>query len=561
MYPFYISKYTKNDKTHDSTSWYLYPTSDTTNVNSSVLKLENSTESLNVWLADYPIPDNSTYYVVAFRNMSDGTKIEIKTSSVEKVSTDSLVTTLTTDGVETPIIKVVSNDLDSFGKLELTSSLIRPKGNVLSHTVWVVKDQDNDILKVSFDSPDYSFYIRRTETLTKSTLLKVYCAHVDVDNVISKFAYKEVQVYTIALEVSNAVIDPMLTFSPIFKANSLQPVVRRTRVLDGDGRVVHDTEDSNIPAGTLQYDKTYRVIFTLNVNNVNGIVIKEFDLSTLKRDDLFVIDSNREYVGISSLPSNVIFSGLNITEEALFGVILLPQADGNAIIANVSTGDTFYVTDMGLNNAIDFTKLYTVRVFSPTKLAVIYHSATELRCAVFTHTTSMSNLAKLYEYTLASGLSKTAIVSSSDRVYYIGDNGSKFIASVAIDGTDHTIELLLPTNLNIGDTLYLDVIENKIYIFGDTDALLEFDIGARRLDRRQRNMEAVRSRTYLSTILANRGLLYISTDSDLGYVYDNLNDSFETINTHTSNKRGLIRMLDGSIRIYDDVVTDNKVYK
>ena len=274
---------------------------------------------------------------------------------------------------------------------------------------------------------------------------------------------------------------------------------------------------------------------------------------------------NPEYVyeGFSKLSSNFEFTGPNVTEEALFGYIFRPNVDGTADIISADLPSNRYTTELGLVDSIDFTETYYVRVFSPTKLALCYKGPLGIKVAVFTHTTSMSNLAKLNEFYLPNAVSQSAVVSPDDKVYYIATTGTdKYVASISLDGTNNVKEVTLPKDLNVGHNLFLDIYQYKIYIFGDISALTEFNIGTKTVDKLQKNLEINKGTVkYFSTLLANGDILYTSTDSDTGILYTKDNDTLTNISITGTSKVGVIRLLAGGVRIYTSDDEGNILYK
>lgn len=545
---FTISKYTGVGRTHTSTSWYLFPTGDTTDITTAIWKLEDSTEYKETLIANLPTPTTTAYTLLARRNMSDSTTMDVKPIELTPANTETVRPLELGYGVETPMLSVVDNKLLQGGNLIIKSSAIRPKGNILKEAVWIIEDDDENVLKIIRNVDNTLTIDTSIVNPNEHTNIIVKVAHKDMENVMSRFGFIEVNLPSITLPILNKFsIDPSIKYVPTFGNNIETPKIINTRVHDMEDNIVYESNTGYISPASLGYGKEYILELQIEVASKPYPIINRYPIKTIGKIDIFDVDPFYTYSSV--LPVSYINTATKrFIEEQMYNERL-------DIVS--ATNIKVYRGDLDLGNAsfslskpINLGYLLEVINVNNLSFAISYYDGTNRTVDVFRYKHSLLDAYLFKSFTISSQTVSIAIDNSNERIYYVDANVLK-----SVDINDDTVTTIdtIPTQVNPGtDNIYLTIPDNNnIYIAGHLDAIIRYETLSKRFDILKNIPASNKSNFSFFTYLKNGDPILFDTSSDTADIYDVKNDKFIT-QDFTINTRKVFRKRDGTFIISDD---------
>jgi hypothetical protein len=540
------------DKTHDTTSWYMFEDSDTKDKSKALWSIEDSEVYKEVLDKDISIPEGETYFVVAVRNFDDDTTEETLKMPITQYDVIDIYPVDNVVSLESPVLKVTANALSTGGEISITTNSIRPVDAIFKETT-VVAFVDGVVVS-AFSVEGYSFTLQSSVIPEGGTKLVIKASHSDVYGSMSQFGYAEVNLKVNICSLKNNVIIPTLPYKPLlvtdkdFELNRIELIV--------GAKIVYQGNLLEIPEEFLNYDMSYRLVVHSYIDgepNRDEFNVKTISKYTEFKDDAYVYGTFQES-NFDILENDGNYTHLQNNK------CFVPIDKDKFAIKFYNTNGTYYETTYTLDNEPDFDK--PIEVITISNFEVLFNFTSKDDDMVITRfkvDPTLYRATKVFETTVDSIVSNVTYSHYDDTMYGIKEDGdSYYMATINTAGTVDALEEVIETS-NIGDNLYVTSNDNKICIAGNVDGFIQYTIGSGQYQILKGYDDDVKDRELAIFTTANNGIVLFVKENRRILVYDINNDELTEFENTIEHIDRILKLPNGSFLLKNE--TEQIIFK
>jgi len=544
-----------------STSWYLFETSDTSDLSKALDKyVDDSTQKVSV-IFGYPVEDNKPYYIYAVSKTQDGSLYEHEVIEANIEDFNTKVYNTPNVGVEMPIIRIKSNTLsETDGQLEIETSRIRERGNILYKTIYILYNTKREVVYYSVDTTNLtSKTILRSEITEyiagEQLILEV--AHMNNIGVMSNFAINIIPGRTVSVEL----VKPLSNLDP----TSDYPILLTTSDYLIDEAILVDeylsetvlsmTDTFIIGSRYLKFNRSYRLILKVrDANDDTTRYIIDFPFKTLSGREVYSYKPDYVYSRSIIQTDSVQYRPSAICSEELMKGVYIDIKDNklNSIV-RTGTGYNVFVTNFELlTQPISDIRVYTV---TPTSFVIVYKNTdNNYQVEYYKHNYNVDSIERVHSITIPEIISAIYAYNTEDLYYIYKDaNNSLKLSKVNIlTGNQLDLVDIITTTSSNFNLNY--IYGSKILITGDLDNITIFNIITSEIDYVKPMPDIFKNTSYVSETLINGSVLLVAKDGSGAVLYKHsTNEILSIALPNNFNVQSIYRDNDGSVIFFKDI--------
>jgi len=533
------------DKTHETTSWYLFDTSDTKDKSNAVWSEEESEKYRDVLSEDFVVPEDETYFLLAVRNFDDDTTEETLLLPITPEEALDAYPVDTSSYVESPMLTITKNNIQTGGDLEIGTTTIRPIYTPFKF-MSVIAYADGMVID-AVDTTEYTYTLQNKYIPEHTQRIEIKVTHTSIYGQMSSTGYVTLNIKGKSMELTNKVVVPSLPYIPRFKTDKEFEFVS-LQLID-ERRITYESTSLLIPAEYLSYGKQYRLMIQCYIDGVKRR--EEYQIETVKQFTPY-FDIDYSYGTFQESDFDILENDGDYT-HLLNNKCFIPIDKDTFSIKFLNSDVDFIKSGYTLENEPDFGLPIQVSTISMFEVLFVYISTNGDKVLTkFRIDPTLYRATKVFETKVNDALSNIVYNNADDTMYTISKESDVYYVSTVSSGGSIDILSEIPDFVNTGDKTFVTSDGMYLYICGETDGIIQYEYGTEMFQTLKAYEDDVRGKDISFHTTCNNGVVMFIKSTREIYVYTKQDDTLTEFENEIEHIDKVLKLPNGSFLLKNE---------